>query len=685
LLGQFLRFALRADIEANNDGIRRRRQQHVTLGDGADARAQHLQANLIVGELVQQVGQNLDRSADVALQDNVEFLHAGSLHLLGKAFQRHTGTLGQGGFASFLFAVIGDSTSFVAIGNDDELIAGLRQPFHAKDFDRSRGRRLIQLRATIIEHGANFTVDVAYDEVVAGAKSAVLRQHRGDWTASAVELRFEHHARGRPIGIRLELLKVSNQADHFHQQVEIGPLLGGNIHKHGGPAPIFRHDAAVGELLLDAIRQSIGLVDFVYRHDDRHFGSVSVVDSLECLRHDAVVSGNDENYDIRCLSSARTHAGESLVARRIEEHDLAAIRRRLRVLNSDLIGADVLSDTTGFAFGHIGGANRVKQRGLAMIDVAHDRDHGRSGTSFGGSTFFSGSSIGDVLGSLLFEADDVRIRTEEAGHFARQFRVESLIDRGEYASAQQTGDEIFGANAKLLGKILDADAFGDRDATRDRLRLVGDGHPRRRRIALHWAFLHTARNVSLAGTTRRSTGTASRTSGRRRQRAWSRAYPERTGPSWRLSCGMHWTALAGTERLTIADGCARTRALENRLARYGASRCRTSRSASLGGWTRRRRRRSFVHRTRPGLGNNNPAGRRSRSACRGSRRSCSRRSRMSRWRRSAGHFRWRLRRWSRRTRRSSRSGCRRSLCRRSRLRRSRRRHHRSRRSGLWNN
>ena len=41
---------------------------------------------------------------------------------------------------AFCFAVFGDAAGLVAIGNDDKLIARLRQAFHAENFDRRRWR-----------------------------------------------------------------------------------------------------------------------------------------------------------------------------------------------------------------------------------------------------------------------------------------------------------------------------------------------------------------------------------------------------------------------------------------------------------------------------------------------------------------------------------------------------------------
>ena len=71
-----------------------------------------------------------------------------------------------------------------------------------------------------------------------------------------------------------------------------------------------------------------------------------------------------------------------------------------------LVGADVLGNAAGFARRHVGFADGVEQRGLAVIDVAHDGDHGRAGNFelvgvFGFENFFDG-----LVGDLLFVADD---------------------------------------------------------------------------------------------------------------------------------------------------------------------------------------------------------------------------------------------------------------------------------------
>ena len=79
-----------------------------------------------------------------------------------------------------------------------------------------------------------------------------------------------------------------------------------------------------------------------------------MIDSFQRLRHHAVIGCNHQHNDVGHLRSASTHAGKRFVTRRIEEDDLAAKGRRIRIGDRHLVRADVLRDTTGFAFGNVG-------------------------------------------------------------------------------------------------------------------------------------------------------------------------------------------------------------------------------------------------------------------------------------------------------------------------------------------
>ena len=113
------------------------------------------------------------------------------------------------------------------------------------------------------------------------------------------------------------------------------------------------------------LRVGFVLVDLVDRHDDRNTGRLGVVDRFDRLRHHAVVGRNHQDRDVGRLGATGTHGGKGGVAGRVDEGDLVAVLL-------DLIGADMLGDATGFAGHHIGVADGVEQRGLAVVDVTHD-------------------------------------------------------------------------------------------------------------------------------------------------------------------------------------------------------------------------------------------------------------------------------------------------------------------------
>ena len=118
----------------------------------------------------------------------------------------------------------------------------------------------------------------------------------------------------------------------------------------------------------------VRVVDFVDRHDDRHLGRAGMVERLEGLRHDAVVGGHHQHDDVGDVGPARAHGAEGGVAGRVEERDLRQLLLALGVREGNGVGADVLGDAAGFAGGDVGLADHVEQRGLAVVDVAHDRD-----------------------------------------------------------------------------------------------------------------------------------------------------------------------------------------------------------------------------------------------------------------------------------------------------------------------
>src|ERR1039458_9598042 len=175
----------------------------------------------------------------------------------------------------------------------------------------------------------------------------------------------------------------------------------------------------------------------------------------ERLRHHAVVRRHHQHNDVGYLGPARPHAGERLVARRIDEDDLAAVQFHL-------VSADVLRDAPGFPRRHVGFANDVQQRRLAVIHVTHDGDHRRALLQILGV-------LGGLHGlhGLHLIADGGGGSAELARHVGGQLGIERLVDGRVNAAIHQLLNEQSGLHVQLLGKLLHGDAFRNGDFAAD--------------------------------------------------------------------------------------------------------------------------------------------------------------------------------------------------------------------------
>ncbi len=181
----------------------------------------------------------------------------------------------------------------------------------------------------------------------------------------------------------------------------------------------------------------------------------------------------------------------------------------------------MLRDAAGFAGGYVGFADGVEQRSLAVVDVAHDGDHGSAGNlelvGVGGfENFFDG-----LVGELFFVADDGGRRAKLGGDVLHHLGVERLVDGDEDAAHEQHGDQVLGADLEFFGQVLYADALGHGDFTGDGQRLGAElwrtAETWRRHKALHRAFLGLG--ILLASAT--ASGVAGALCARRFSRRWS--------------------------------------------------------------------------------------------------------------------------------------------------------------------
>ena len=251
-------------------------------------------------------------------------------------------------------------------------------------------------------------------------------------------------------GLALQVQQLGLQADRLEQLVDARPLQGRNLDLERLARHALDDDLVLQQVRAHAIGIGVRLVDLVDGHDHRHAGGLGVVDGLHRLRHDAVVGGHHQHHDVGHLGAARAHGGERLVARRVDERDLLAVGRR------HLVGADVLRDAAGLAGHHVGLADGVEQRRLAVVDVAHDGDDGRARLLILLVVGLADEAFLDVglrhaLGRVAELAHD------QLGRVG----VDHVVDLVHRALRHQQLDDVDGALGHAVGEFLDGDHLGD--------------------------------------------------------------------------------------------------------------------------------------------------------------------------------------------------------------------------------
>ena len=303
-----------------------------------------------------------------------------------------------------------------------------------------------------VEQGAHPAPVGAGHDDVAALEAAAFDQDGGHRAAAAIELGLDDHALGGAVGVGPQVHDLGLHQDGFQQVVQAELLKGRDLDHLGFAAQALDDDLVLQQLVDHPRRISVGFVDLVDGHDDRGARRLGVLDGLDRLGHDAVIGRHHQDDDVGDIGAAGAHGREGRVARRVQEgHPVA-------VLQPHLIGADMLGDAAMFARGDVGRAQGVQQRGLAVVDVAHDRDDRRAQGRIG------------VIGVGGQEAGfDVGFRNalhgvaEFGGHQFGGVGVDDVVDLHHHALTHQELDDLDAAGGHAVGQFAHRDHVGDDD------------------------------------------------------------------------------------------------------------------------------------------------------------------------------------------------------------------------------
>ena len=136
-----------------------------------------------------------------------------------------------------------------------------------------------------------------------------------------------------------------------------------------------------------------------------------------------------------------------------------------------LIGADVLRDAAGLARHHVGLADGVEKRRLAVVDVTHDGDDGRARLERAFVVLLADKArldvgFGDALGRVAEFLHD------ELGGIG----IDHIVDLVHLAFFHQVFDDVDGALGHAVGELLDGDDLGDHHLAHDLLAILRNAH-----------------------------------------------------------------------------------------------------------------------------------------------------------------------------------------------------------------
>ncbi len=131
-----------------------------------------------------------------------------------------------------------------------------------------------------------------------------------------------------------------------------------------------------------------------------------------------------------------------------------------------MVGADVLRNAAGFARSHLGAADVVQQRGLAVVDVTHHGHHRRTRQQLGVGVFLTAHHQQRFR---IVQLGGMRLVAHFFHHDHGGFLVQHLVDRHHLAELHHLLDDLGRLDGHLVRQVGHGDGFRHVHFTHDRL------------------------------------------------------------------------------------------------------------------------------------------------------------------------------------------------------------------------
>ena len=137
-------------------------------------------------------------------------------------------------------------------------------------------------------------------------RTSLYKQSR-DRSASFVQFSLDYCTGSQMIRVCFQFSHIGNQQQCFHQLVNTVSEFSGNRNENRFSSPLFRHNSVIGHFTFNTVRIDPRLIHFVNGNNNRNTCCLCMVNGLFRLRHNSVISSNNDNDDICYLCTSGTH------------------------------------------------------------------------------------------------------------------------------------------------------------------------------------------------------------------------------------------------------------------------------------------------------------------------------------------------------------------------------------------
>ena len=177
-------------MEANDIGITGSSPSNVALADGTHSLVDHVDLNLGSRELDERVAQCLDRTVNITLDDDIEFVELTQCTQAANVLESAAMLSALHLLALQLLAAVGDLACFLVGVHHVELVTGSRSTVQTKYQGWRRWSSLLDALVALVEHSLYLTVVSTGEHNVTHSQRAVINEHCGNVATSLVERRL---------------------------------------------------------------------------------------------------------------------------------------------------------------------------------------------------------------------------------------------------------------------------------------------------------------------------------------------------------------------------------------------------------------------------------------------------------------------------------------------------------------